>query len=127
MKDTFTTLETLTTHDGKTIVFREDCVGKFFKTIYEKNYLKLSPEEKQEEFLVNEKYGDLLDRAWREPLKEAIKKTGAGWALPNAKRNPIEEYRYALDMAKDADISEEAHQAKMERLKLHAELFAKKK
>ena len=126
MNDKFTTLEAFTTSDDKTIIFKEHCVGKFFKTIFEQNYLNLSPEEKAEVFLVEQKYGDLLDKAWKSPLQVAVKSTGAGWVLPNAKRNPIEEYRYALDMAKDADISEEAHQAKMERLRIHAELFAKK-
>ena len=58
-------------------------------------------------------------------MQVAVKSIGAGWVFQDGERNPIEEYRYALDMAKDADITEEAHQAKMERLRLHAELFAK--
>lgn len=126
MKDKFTTLEAFTTSDGKTIIFRESCVIKFFKTIFEQNYLQLSAQEKEEVYLVNQRYGDLLDRAWREPLQKALEPTGAKWALPDTKRNPMEEYKHALSVAKDADITEEAHQAKLERLRLHAELFAKK-
>jgi hypothetical protein len=87
--------------------------------------LKLSPEEKEEVYLIEQNYGDILDRVWKSPLQVAVKSTGAGWVFQDEERNPIEEYRYALAMAKDADITEEAHQAKMERLKLHAELFAK--
>ena len=126
MKNTFTTLETLTTHDGNTIIFNQMCVGEFFKTIFEQNYLKLSPEEKEEVYLVNQQYGDLLNKLWREPLQEALKPSGAKWATQDKKRNPIDEYKHVLSAAKDADLTEEAHQIKMERLKLHAELFAKK-
>jgi hypothetical protein len=126
MKNTFTTLETLTTHDGNTIIFNQMCVGEFFKTIFEQNYLKLSPEEKEEVYLVNQQYGDLLNKLWREPLQEALKPSGAKWATQDEKRNAMQEYKHALSVAKDADITEEAHQIKMERLKLHAELFAKK-
>lgn len=125
MKNTFTTLETLTTSDGNTIIFNQMSVGEFFKTIFEQNYLKLSPEEKEEVYLIEQNYGDILDRVWKSPLQVAVKSTGAGWVFQDEERNPIEEYRYALAMAKDADITEEAHQAKMKRLKLHAELFAK--
>ena len=126
MKDTFTTLETLKTVDNKTVIFRERCVTHFFKTIFQQNYLKLSPEEKEEVYFVDQQYGDLLNRAWREPLQEALKPFGAKWATQDKKRNPIDEYKHVLSVAKDADISEEAHQAKVERLRLHAELFAKK-
>jgi hypothetical protein len=126
MKNTFTTLETLTTHDGNTIIFNQMCVGEFFKTIFEQNYLKLSPEEKKEVYFVDQQYGDLLNKAWRDPLQEALKPIGAKWATQDKKRNAMEEYKHALSVAKDADITEEAHQAKMKRLRLHAELFTKK-
>jgi hypothetical protein len=126
MKDTFTTLETLKTVDNKTVIFRERCVTHFFKTIFQQNYLKLSPEEKEEVYFVDQQYGDLLNKAWREPLQEALKPSGAKWATQDEKRNAMQEYKHALSVAKDADITEEAHQIKMERLKLHAELFAKK-
>ena len=125
MKDTFTTLETLKTVDNKTVIFRERCVTYFFKTIFQQNYLKLSPEEKEEVYFVDQQYGDILDKAWKEPVKIALKPTGASWVVQDEKRNPIEEYNHALSVAKDADISEEAHQIKMKRLRLYAELFAK--
>ena len=126
MKNTFTTLETLTTSDGNTIIFNQMSVGEFFKTIFEQNYLKLSPEEKEEVYLIEQNYGDILDKAWKSPLQVAVKSIGAGWVFQDEERNPIEEYKHVLSVAKDADISEEAHQAILERLRLHAELFAKK-
>jgi hypothetical protein len=125
MKDTFTTLETLKTVDNKTVIFRERCVTHFFKTIFQQNYLKLSPEEKEEVYFVDQQYGDILDKAWKEPVKEALKSSRANWVMQDEKRNPIEEYNHALSIAKDADLTEEAHQIKMERLRLYAELFAK--
>jgi hypothetical protein len=125
-KNTFTNLECLETFDGNTVIFKEEYLCNFFKTKFEKKYMSLTQEEKEEVAFVDQEYGDLLDKVWREPLQEALKPSGAKWALQDEKRNPIDEYKHVLSVAKDADISEEAHQAKVERLRIHAELFAKK-
>lgn len=124
MINTFTTLETLKTSDGKTIVFNPDQLGEFFKRTYEENYMNLSKEEKEEGFLVDQQYGDLLIKMWKEPMHNLLNPvTGATWILQDEQRNPIEEYENILTLTKDEDISQEDWDSKIERLRHHKEWF----
>jgi hypothetical protein len=124
MKDTYTAMETVTTCCGNTIIFRKDLLAKFFKTTYEENYLNLTQEEKEEAFRVDQEYGDLLIKIWKEPLQEILKDFGADWALQCSPRNPTEEYEYQLTLP-DADLTEEQYALKLERLRIHKEWFEK--
>ena len=123
MKNTFTFLETIKTTDGHTIVFKGDALGKFFKKTYEENHANLSEEQKHEAFLVEQEYGDILLRMYKEPLQKLL--GDVGWIVPNDERNPIEEYEYALSLPKDEDMTEEEHNLKIERLRLHKEWYEK--
>jgi len=124
MKDTYTSMETITTGCGNTVIFRPDQLGTFFKKTYEENYLTLTPEEVSESFGIDQEYGDLLIKIIKEPLHDIlIDYYGAEWALQDKERDPIEEYNYALSKPKDEDMTEEEHNLKMERLRLHKEWF----
>lgn len=126
MKNTFTTLETLRTSDEKVILFRGEQLGNFFKKTYEENFANMTPEEKQEAFQVEQEYGDLLMKMWKEPLHNLLNPvTGAGWILQDEERNPTEEYEYALSIPKDEDVTEEEHNLKIERLRIYKELYEK--
>lgn len=125
MKNTFTTLETLRTSDGKVIIFNAEQLGNFFKKTYEENYANMTPEEKEEAFYVDQEYGDLLVKMWKEPLQKILEYSGATWALQDAPRNPIEEYEYVLSIPKDEDMTEEEHNLKIERLRHHKEWYEK--
>ena len=124
-KNTFTNLECLETYDGNTVIFKEEYLCNFFRTKFQRKYMRLTQEEKEEVSFVDQEYGDLLDKVWRLPLQEALKTMGADWAAQSEKRNPIEEYEHVLNLPKDADLPEEAHQARLERLRISAEIFAK--
>lgn len=126
MKNTFTMLETFRTSDGKVILFRGEQLGNFFKKTYEQNFANMTTEEKQETFQVEQEYGDLLTKMWKEPLQKVLNFTDdSGWVLPNEPRNPTEEYEYALSIPKDEDVTEEEHNLKIERLRLYKELYEK--
>jgi hypothetical protein len=117
-------METITTSDGHTILFSKSQVCKFFKSTFEQNYSNLSEDERAEFFHINEQYGDLLDKIWREPLQEMLNELyGANWAVQSADRNPTEEYEHHLSIGKDEDLTDEEHQLKMERLRHHKEWF----
>ena len=124
-KNTFTSLECLVTYDGNTVIFKEEYLCNFFRTKFQRKYMRLTQQEKEEVAFIDQQYGDLLDKVWRMPLQHTLKPMGADWAIQSEKRNPIEEYEHALNLPKDADFSEEAHQAKLERLRISAEIFAK--
>ena len=126
MKNTYTSLEAIQTRDGNTVVFKAQKVAKFFKKNFEENFHKLTPQEKQEFFHIQHEYGDILDKIWRVPLQEALKVSGAKWALQDVQRNPIEEYNNVRGRGKDADLSQEEHDLKLERLRLYKEWFEKK-
>lgn len=126
MKNTYTSLETIRTRNGKTILFKQEDVAKWFKTNYEQNYLNLSQEEKNLAFQLDTEYGDLLIKLWKEPLQNLISESGANWALPDGDRNPIEEYYYQLAGGNtDEDLTDEQYQLKLERLRLQKEWFEK--
>ena len=125
MKDTYTAMETVTTCCGDTIIFKPQLLNIFFKKTFEENYSNLTQEEKEESFRVDQEYGDLLIKIWKEPLQEILKSFGADWALQCNPRNPIEEYEYQLILPKDEDLTEEQYNLKMERLKLNKEWFEK--
>jgi hypothetical protein len=123
MKNTFTILETFRASDGKVILFRGEQLSNFFKKTYEENFANMTPDEKQEAFQVEQEYGDLLTKMWKEPLQKVL--NGSVWVLPNEPRNVIEEYEYALSIPKDEDMTEEEHNLKIERLRLYKELYEK--
>lgn len=124
MKNTYTLLETITTFDGNTVIYRPDLISNFFRDTFEKNHSVLSQQHKEETFLVDEKYGDLLDKIWRERLHDIlINYHGADWGLKSDERNPIEEHEHQMSLDKDADLTDEQHNLKLERLRLHREWF----
>jgi hypothetical protein len=123
MKNTYTSMETVKTCCGNTIIFRPDLLAKFYKKTFEENYLSLSQQDMEESFLVDQLYGDLLTKIWKEPLQGIIQEYGADWALQCACRNPVEEYNHQLSLPKDADLTEEEYNLKMERLRLHKEWY----
>lgn len=125
MKNTYTLLETTKASDGNTIIFKREHLAKFFKKTFEENYANMSDEEKEEVFHLDQEYGDLLIKVWKEPLQKIIEKSGATWALQDEERNPIEEYEHALSLPKDEDLSDEEHNLKLERLRLHKEWYEK--
>lgn len=124
MKNTYTTLETTTTTDGNTIIYRPDLIAQFFKKTFEENYFNLSKEQKEEVFLVDKEFGDLLTKIWKEPLQQIlVNYHGSEWALQSSERNPTEEYEHHLLIDKDEDLSDEEHDLKIQRLKEHKEWF----
>lgn len=125
MKNTYTLLETTKASDGNTIIFKREHLAKFFKKTFEENYANMSDEEKKEVFHLDQEYGDLLIKVWKEPLQKIIETSGANWALQDEERNPIEEYEHALSLPKDEDLSDEEHNLKLERLRLHKEWYEK--
>jgi len=127
MKDTYTLLETVETSCGHTIIFRPELVGTFFKKHVEENFAKLTPEEQEQCHLLDQQYGDLDLKLWKQPLHDLLNgiRDDVNWAMQDANRNPTEEYEYALSIGRDADLSVEEHNLKMERLRLHKEWFEK--
>ena len=127
MKDTFTIMETLTTYDGNTIVFKKDQVIKFYKTIYEINYANLTKEEKEEAFEVDHNYGDLLIKIWKEPLQNYLKEIGSDMILFREEdRNPLQEYYHVTHNCCDDDETLGEHELKMQRLKHNLEWYQKR-
>ena len=124
MKSFLTLMDTIKTSDGKVILYRTDHISNFFKKTFEENYMNLSKEEKEEVFIIEQEYGDILIKMWKEPLHNLLNpSSGIGWILQDTPRNPTEEYEYALSIPKDEDMTEEEHSMKMERLRLHKEWF----
>jgi len=123
MKDTYTSMETVTTCCGNTVIFVHSQVMKFFKETFEKNYSNFTTEEKEEFFHIDNEYGDLLAKIWKEPLQDMLKTSyGADWALPHEERNPTQEYEYVL-ANRDNDLTDEQYNLKLERLRQHKEWF----
>ena len=124
MKDTYTSLETVETFDGNTIIYRPEKVTEFFRIIFEQNFAQMSIEEKHQSFKLAYDYKDLVKKVWQEPLQEIVRlHRGADWALQSSDRNPTEEYDYQLSLSKDEDFTDEENQLVMERLRLHKEWF----
>jgi hypothetical protein len=125
MIGTHTILETVTTCCGNTILFRPDLVGKFFKKNLEENFANLTLEEQKQCHLLDEQYGDLDLKLWKQPLHDLLNSlhNDVNWAMQDSQRNPTEEYEYQLTIPRDLDFSEEEHNMKMERLRLHKEWF----
>ena len=127
MKSFLTLLDTLKTHDGNRIIYRPDKILEFFKRTYEENYMNLSKEEKEEGFLVDQQYGDLLMKIFKEPIHNLLNAdnsdTSISYIIQTEQRNPTEEYEYALAIPKDDYVTEEEYNLKMERLRLHKEWF----
>ena len=127
MKDTYTLLETIETVCGNTIIFRPELVGTFFKKHVEENFAKLTPEEQEQCHLLDQQYGDLDLKLWKQPLQNLLSelRQNVNWPVQDSNRNPIEEYEHALSIGRDQDMSEEEHNLKMERLRIHKEWFEK--
>jgi hypothetical protein len=125
MTGQFTLLETLKTSNGNTIIYQTRFIPEFFKSTFQENHANLTQEEIEESFMVNEKYGDLIIKILKKPLQQLLGNQGAGWALQSDDRNPIEEYEHHLSLEKDEDLTDEQHNMKMERLRLHREWFEK--
>ena len=120
MKNNFTTLKTIKSSDGNTIIFRYDNIAKFFKKTYEENYASLSKEEKEESFFIDKEYGDLLIKIWKEPLNNILNLT---LFIQDEERNPTEEYEYTSALPKDEYMTQEEWDLKIERLREHKEWF----
>ena len=126
MKDTYTSMETITTSDSHTILFSKSQVCKFFKSTFQQNYSNFSEDERAEFFHMIEQYGDLLDKIWKKPLQEMLTELyGANWAVQSADRNPTEEYEHHLSIGKNEDLTNEEHQLKTERLRHRKEWYEK--
>ena len=127
MKDTHTLLETVKTSCGNTILFRPDLVGKFFKKNLEENFAKLTPEEKERCYFLAELYDGLDIKIWKQPLHDLLNDMDneLHYAVPDEKRNPIEEYETALAAGKNLWLTDEEHDLYIERLRLHKEWFEK--
>jgi hypothetical protein len=127
MKDTYTLLETIETSCGHTIIFRPELVGIFFKKHVEENFAKLTLEEQERCHLLDQQYGDLDLKLWKQPLQNLLNelRQNVNWPIQDSNRNPIEEYEHALSIGRDQDMSEEEHNLKMERLRIHKEWFEK--
>lgn len=119
MKNTYTSIETITTFDGNTIVYRPDLISDFYIKTFEENFSSLSQEQKEEIFFVEQQYGDLLYKIWQQPLEDLLKKYyGDEWILKDTQKTPTEEYNYQLSANNISGLA-------MERLKLHSEWFEK--
>lgn len=96
MKDTYTSMETLVTSDGNTILFRKDQVLHFFTHHIEHNHAALSQSEQEEEFKINYLYSDLIDKIYKLPLQNHLNSLGAQ-TIPFSRNKTAEEnYEDAL-------------------------------
>jgi hypothetical protein len=127
MKDTYTLLETVETSCGNTIMFRPELVGYFWKTTKEENWQKLTPEEKQKAFELEQKYADLDLKIMKQPLHDMLNQMNSGLHMDVSDRedNPIEEYEHHLNLPRDEAFSEEEWELKLARLRERKEWFEK--
>jgi hypothetical protein len=108
-------------------MFRPELVGYFFKNIFEKNFAKLTQEEKEKLFSLETQYGDLDLKIMKNPLYDMLNKmdNNLHWGINDTEQNPTEVYEHDLSIDRDQNMSEEEHNLKMERLRLHKEWFEK--
>lgn len=123
MKDTYTEMETFVARDGNTILVRKDKVLEFFATQYEYNHASLTEEEKQEEFLMNQLYADIIYKVYKEPLQMWL--LGQGSELKQFS-NPSsisvqEDYDRLLAAGPAEHESQESFELKLERLRKQKE------
>lgn len=124
--NTFTFLETVKTSDGNTILYDLNESAHFFRNKIEENYNTFTSNEKEEFFEMQQKYGDIFDIIFKEPLHNALAETNpVGWVVQDVKRNPIEEYEYFLTKSKDEDMTDSEHNLKFKRLLEHKLWFEK--
>lgn len=119
MKDTYTNMETFVASDGNTILVRKDRVLKFFLEDIEYNHSKLTEEEKQQEFLLNHLYADLVYKIYKQPLELYV---GSTMTVFNPPSRPVrEDYNKLLADGPSEHESEEAFNIRLERLKKQVE------
>lgn len=122
MKDTFTLMPTFVASDGNTILVRKDRVLKFFQEDIEYKHLLLTEEEKQEEFLMNHLYADIIHMVYKQPLQDYVRSHGAEVKLfrpPNVSHET--DYERMLLAGPGPGETEEVFQLRLERLKNHIE------
>ena len=127
MKDTYTLLETVETSCGNTIMFRPVLVEYFYKNIFEKNFAKLTQEEKEKLFVLETQYGDLDLKVMKQPLHDMLNEMHPGLhiGVSDKDHNPVEAYEHHLNISKDKALSEEEWELKLARLKEHKDWFEK--
>jgi hypothetical protein len=127
MIGSYTTIETIETTCGNTIIFRPELVEYFFKTTKEENWQKLTPEEKEKTFKLEIEYADLDIKVMEQPLHDMLNEMNPDLhiGVSDKDHNPVEVYEHHLNIPKDEAFSEEEWELKLARLKEHKEWFEK--
>ena len=119
-----TLLPTIKTYDNENILFNVSLIPNFVKKTFFERVAALSEEEKDEFFHMTYDYEVVLLEIFDGQIG---KFTEAGWTTVNDPifRNPIEEYENYTSLPKDADLTDEEHQLKLEHLRQFKEWFEK--
>jgi|LakMenE01Jun11ns_1017448.scaffolds.fasta_scaffold9936789_2 hypothetical protein len=119
-----TLLPTIKTYDNENILFNQSLIPNFVKKTFFERVVALSEEERDEFFRMSYEYEDVLFEMFDGQIENL---TEAGWttATDTIFRNPTEEYENYASLPKDADLTDEEHQLKLEHLRQFKEWFEK--